>query len=115
MTEGIALITGANRGIGLEVVRRLARRGGTVVLGSRDPSKGEAAAREIEGEARGVLARSLDVTEQSSIDALAEELEDVYGRIDVLVNNAAIHYDTCLLYTSPSPRDRTRSRMPSSA
>lgn len=94
MTEGIALVTGANRGIGLEVVSRLARRGGTVVLGSRDPSKGEAAAREIEGEARGVLARSLDVTEQSSIDALAEELEDAHGRIDVLVNNAAIHYDT---------------------
>jgi NAD(P)-dependent dehydrogenase (short-subunit alcohol dehydrogenase family) len=87
----IAVVTGGNRGIGLEVVRQLARRGDTVVLGSRDPAKGERAAAGLGGE---ILPRHLDVTDAAGLRALADELEDRFGRLDVLVNNAAIHYDS---------------------
>jgi NAD(P)-dependent dehydrogenase (short-subunit alcohol dehydrogenase family) len=92
--DGVALVTGANRGIGLELVRRLAQRGYTVILGSRDPEKGEAAAAELRGQGLQVEARAVDVTDAAGIDALGASLESDPGRLDVLVNNAAIHYDT---------------------
>jgi NAD(P)-dependent dehydrogenase (short-subunit alcohol dehydrogenase family) len=92
MTGGIALVTGANRGIGLEVVRQLAERGFTTVLGSRDPAKGRAAAKGLGG--LDVDPRRLDVADPDSVRELASELEDHYGRLDVLVNNAGILYDT---------------------
>jgi NAD(P)-dependent dehydrogenase (short-subunit alcohol dehydrogenase family) len=87
----IALVTGANRGIGLEVVRQLAEHGYTAVLGSRDLDKGRAAA---EGLGPGVEARRLDVADDGSLRELAPALEREFGRLDVLVNNAAIDYDT---------------------
>jgi NAD(P)-dependent dehydrogenase (short-subunit alcohol dehydrogenase family) len=89
MTGGIALVTGANRGIGLEVVRQLEQRGFTAVLGSRDLEKGRAAAEGLE-----VDVRRLDVADPDSVRELAAELEEAYGRLDVLVNNAGILYDT---------------------
>jgi NAD(P)-dependent dehydrogenase (short-subunit alcohol dehydrogenase family) len=92
--HGVALVTGANRGIGLELVRRLARRGYTVVLGSRDPEKGEAAAAELHGQGLEVEVRAVDVADGAGIEALGASLENDPGRLDVLVNNAAIHYDT---------------------
>jgi NAD(P)-dependent dehydrogenase (short-subunit alcohol dehydrogenase family) len=92
MTGGIALVTGANRGIGLEVVRQLAERGFRAVLGSRDPEKGRAAAAGLGG--LEVDPRQLDVADPDSVQAAASGLEDDYGRLDVLVNNAAILYDT---------------------
>jgi NAD(P)-dependent dehydrogenase (short-subunit alcohol dehydrogenase family) len=92
--DGVALVTGANRGIGLELVRRLAQRGYTVILGSRDPEKGEAAAAELRGQGLQVEVRAVDVTDAAGIDALGASLESDPGRLDVLVNNAAIHYDT---------------------
>jgi NAD(P)-dependent dehydrogenase (short-subunit alcohol dehydrogenase family) len=92
MTGGIALVTGANRGIGLEVVRQLAQQGFTAVLGSRDLGKGRAAAEGL-GDLD-VDPRRLDVADPDSVLELASELEDAYGRLDVLVNNAAILYDT---------------------
>jgi NAD(P)-dependent dehydrogenase (short-subunit alcohol dehydrogenase family) len=92
MTSGIALVTGANRGIGLEVVRQLAQRGFTTVLGSRDLEKGRAAAEALVGVE--VDPRRLDVADPDSVRELASGLEDDYGRLDVLVNNAGIHYDT---------------------
>jgi len=91
--ERVAIVTGANRGIGLEVTRQLADLGYTVVLGSRDLGKGEAAARKLKVGDR-VLARRLDVTEQSTIDRLRDEIATTFGSVHVLVNNAAIHYDT---------------------
>ena len=91
--ERVAIVTGANRGIGLEVTRQLADLGYTVVLGSRDLGKGEAAARKLKVGDR-VLARRLDVTEQSTIDRLRDEIATTFGSVRVLVNNAAIHYDT---------------------
>jgi NAD(P)-dependent dehydrogenase (short-subunit alcohol dehydrogenase family) len=93
--SGIALVTGANRGIGLEVVRQLAERGFTAVLGSRDLAKGRAAADALAAQGvRGVEARRLDVDDDDSVRELARELERDFGRLDVLVNNAAILYDT---------------------
>ncbi len=92
----VAVVTGANRGIGLEVVRQLAAAGDTVVLGARDVAAGERAAASLPGSAAAgrVLVRQVDVTAQASLDAVADELADRHGRVDVLVNNAAIHYDS---------------------
>ena len=88
-TDGVpvALVTGANRGIGLEVCRQLAQRGYRVVLGARDPAKGARAARQVGGDISPV---ALDVADPESVAAAAASLD----RLDVLVNNAAILYDT---------------------
>jgi NAD(P)-dependent dehydrogenase (short-subunit alcohol dehydrogenase family) len=88
----VAVVTGANRGIGLEVTRQLADRGYLAVLGSRDPEKGERSARELGLDS--VVARQLDVSEDDSVRAAADWIAGSLGRTDVLVNNAAILYDT---------------------
>jgi NAD(P)-dependent dehydrogenase (short-subunit alcohol dehydrogenase family) len=92
--RGIALVTGANRGIGREVVRQLAQAGFTAILGARDPDKGEAAAAQLRGQGLGVEFRRIDVADAQSVNALGEDLASDFGRLDVLVNNAAVHYDT---------------------
>src|SRR2546430_16420923 len=84
----IALVTGANRGLGLEVVRQLARRGMGVILGARDGAKGQRAARSWLDAGVGVLPRRLDVTEQQTIGRLATDIDQESGRVDGLVNNA---------------------------
>lgn len=86
----VALVTGGNRGIGLETGRQLAALGFTVLLGTRDLAKGEAAARQLGGE---VEAIALDVAAPDAAVLAAAEIERRFGRLDVLVNNAAIHYD----------------------
>jgi NAD(P)-dependent dehydrogenase (short-subunit alcohol dehydrogenase family) len=85
----VSLVTGANRGIGLEVCRQLAAAGHDVVLTARDAAAGATAA-----DAIGVASLRLDVTDPASIDEAAAAVADRYGRLDVLVNNAAISYDT---------------------
>lgn len=83
----VALITGANQGIGLEVARQLAARGVTVLVGSRHLARGDEAARSLAGDARAI---QLDVTDRVSIAAAAARIQSELGRLDLLVNNAAI-------------------------
>ena len=92
--RGFALVTGANRGIGLEVVRQLAVEGFEVYLGARDLAKGEAAAASLREEGLRAIALQLDVTDDASIAAAREHVQAEHGVLDVLVNNAAINYDT---------------------
>src|SRR5438045_1099275 len=91
--ERVALVTGGNRGIGLEVCRQLAQRGLTVVLGSRDITKGVAAAGEIIGAGGRVAARQLDVASVQSIRECMTWVRREHGRLDVLINNAGIMVD----------------------
>jgi NAD(P)-dependent dehydrogenase (short-subunit alcohol dehydrogenase family) len=92
--QSVALITGANRGIGLELVRQLAREGFTAILGSRDLDKGEAAAARLRDQGVEVEVRAVDVADPAGVDMLGRSLNHDFGRLDVLINNAAIHYDT---------------------
>jgi len=83
----VALVTGANQGIGLQIAKDLAARGLTVLVGSRSLERGEAAAREVGPDA---FALQLDVTDQDSIKSAAERVRNEFGRLDVLIQNAAI-------------------------
>ena len=90
----VAVVTGANRGVGLEVCRQLAQLGYAVVLGSRDLARGEAAAADLAAGDQSVVACGLDVADDASVARAAEFVSERFGRCDALVNNAAIHYDT---------------------
>lgn len=85
METKIAVITGANKGIGFEIAKGLHERGVTVLAGSRSEERGRKAAAEI-----GAEFLQLDVTDPDSVAAAAKEVEDRYGRLDILVNNAGI-------------------------
>ncbi|MEV4161882.1 SDR family oxidoreductase [Nonomuraea dietziae] len=87
----IALVTGGNRGIGREVCQQLAALGHTVFLTARSPEAAETAARELGGD---VVPLRLDVTSEEDTAGVAAAVAERYGRLDVLVNNAAITYDT---------------------
>lgn len=90
----ITLITGANRGIGKEVSRQLVAKGHTVILTARNLDQGEAAAAQMSNGPGKVVAIQLDVTDSSSIQAARQTVEEQFGRLDVLINNAGIDYDT---------------------
>ncbi len=87
--QTVALVTGANKGIGLQIAKDLAGHGLTVLVGSRDPAKGEEAAASIGASAHAI---QLDVTSQASIDAAATRIRDEFGRLDVLMNNAGVSH-----------------------
>ena len=110
-TGRVAIVTGANTGLGFDSARVLAERGACVVLAVRDTEKGKAARDRILNTAprADVSIQPLDLGSLRSVRAAVEDLRAAYPRIDLLINNA------CLLYTSPSPRDGLLSRMPSSA
>jgi NAD(P)-dependent dehydrogenase (short-subunit alcohol dehydrogenase family) len=86
----IAVVTGGNRGMGLETCRQLGRRGARVVLTSRDPEKGEAAARRLQGDGLDVRHHPLDVADDASIGRLAGFVRTELGGVDILINNAGI-------------------------
>ena len=85
----VALVTGANKGIGLQIAKDLVAQGFIVLVGSRNLEHGETAAKSIGADAR---ALQLDVTNQSSIAAAAERIRKEFGRLEVLVNNAAVSH-----------------------
>lgn len=90
----VALVTGANRGIGLQVTSQLAAEGFRVVLGSRNLQTGALAAHKLDPTGTAVTACQLDITSPDDVNHAAAMIEHRFGRLDVLVNNAAIHYDT---------------------
>ena len=99
---GVALVTGANRGIGKEVARQLAQRGYEVLLSARDGAKATEAARELAEDTGGsVMPLTLDVSDPQSISAAAERLRSEPGRLDLLVNNAGIGSDFGVSGTDP--------------
>jgi len=84
----VAVVTGANKGLGREIARRLAQEGMVVHLGARDEERGRAAAEELRGDGGDVRFLQLDVTDQDQVDAAEARVEAKNGRLDVLVNNA---------------------------
>jgi NAD(P)-dependent dehydrogenase (short-subunit alcohol dehydrogenase family) len=88
-SKPVALVTGANKGIGLQIAKDLAAHGFTVLVGSRDLELGETAAKSVGVNAH---ALQLDVTNHASITAAAERIRNQFGRLDVLVNNAGISH-----------------------
>lgn len=89
----LALVTGGNRGIGLEIARQLSADGIRVVIGARDLSNGRAAARDVSANSRFVDAVELDVTHADSVESAMRTIEKEHGAIDILVNNAGILID----------------------
>ena len=89
LDKRVALVTGANKGIGLQIAKDLAAHGLTVLVGSRNLESGQTAAKGIGADAH---ALQLDVTDQASIAAAAERVRTEFGRLDVLVNNAAVSH-----------------------
>ncbi len=86
----IALITGGNKGIGLETARQLGPHGVTIIIGARDAARGKAAADELQAQgidAKGVV---LDITSKVSIDAAAAQVGKEFGHLDILINNAGV-------------------------
>lgn len=90
MNEKIALVTGANKGIGYEVARQLGKRGITILVGARNETLGREAAEQLKAE--GVVAKfvPLNVIEQTTIERAAGDIEREFGKLDILINNAGI-------------------------
>ena len=86
----IALITGANKGIGLEVARQLGKAGHHILLGARDEARGRAAEKALRDEGIAVRFVAIDLSDSASLAAAAADIEANEGRIDILVNNAGV-------------------------
>jgi NAD(P)-dependent dehydrogenase (short-subunit alcohol dehydrogenase family) len=86
----VALITGGNRGIGLEICRQLAEKGLQIILTARNKQKGTAACRKLAAEGKHITFYPLDVTDPDNIHCIGERIVADFGRLDVLVNNAGI-------------------------
>ena len=114
-----ALITGASRGIGRRTAELLAHQGWDLLLTARSADQLEQLAAQLSSTGVSVATAAIDLTQPEGIAAAMAGLLQQGETPSVLINNAGAAYTgdllACLLYTSPSPRDRTRSRMPSSA
>jgi len=111
VTGRVIVVTGGARGIGRAMAKRFATAGAeAVVVADVDFDEASAVAQEIHGKAV-----RCDVSRESDVKELVEGVEAERGRIDIFCSNAGIAVGGCLLYTSPSPRDLSTSRMPSSA
>ncbi len=86
----VALVTGANKGIGLEIARQLAEADIAVIMGARNLQRGRHAARDLEQDGLAVEAIEIDLTNEATIAAAVETITAKYGRLDILVNNAGI-------------------------
>ena len=89
----VALITGANKGIGLEIARQLGKQGIVVILGSRDPQRGQIAADTLKAEGIDAHTVTLEVTDAADREAALMFLQEQFGRLDILVNNAGVLLD----------------------
>lgn len=90
----IALVTGANRGIGFEVCRQIAELSNiTVILTARDFEKGQTVTKQLKDKGMDVIFYQFDVSNNTDIKKISLQIEQQYGRLDILVNNAAILYD----------------------
>jgi NAD(P)-dependent dehydrogenase (short-subunit alcohol dehydrogenase family) len=92
-TKKVALITGANKGLGLETARQLGKQGITVLMGARDLAKGEAAAAALKKDGIDARAVKLDVNDPADYTAVAKAIEKDFGVLDILVNNAGVMLD----------------------
>src|SRR5687768_3537706 len=89
----IALVTGANKGLGFETARQLAQQGIKVLLGARDAKKGEEAANKLRAENLDVQFLKLDVTDAATHETTQKFIEENFGRLDILINNAGVSLD----------------------
>jgi len=106
-SDKVAIITGAGRGIGKAIARRLASEGAKVAVGDIDREAGEETAEEIRNDYQGqAIAVYVDVTNEDSVNAMVEEVIKRFGKVDILVNNAGITKDSLLLRMSEEDWDR---------
>ena len=108
MTNKIAFITGANKGIGLETARQLGKQNITVIVGSRDPKKGDAAAQQLRDQKIDAHAVPIDVSNEKSVQDAAARVEKEFGRLDILINNAGVMIDDQNKKTSEQSLDTWR-------
>ena len=104
----IALITGANKGIGLATARQLGKQGITVLVGARDSSKGKTAAEELRKDGIDAHALEIDVSDSASVKAAVAQVERDFGRLDILVNNAGVMIDQRDVPVSQQPIENWR-------
>ncbi len=89
-TDRIALVTGANKGIGLEIARQLAQAGVFVLIGARDSERGHAAVEQLTSQGLTAGFVQLDLLDQASLNAAADSISERHNRLDILVNNAGV-------------------------
>ncbi len=115
MKQQVALVTGSNRGIGFEIAKQLAMKKIEVVLTSRNSANGEAALKRLTRDEGGikkeVVPMQLDVSNQVSVDRLLNEVEKTFGRLDILVNNAAILIDRDDVVVSSADLETVKSTL----
>lgn len=105
----VALITGANKGIGFEVARQLGERGIHVIIGARDESRGKAAVGRLESQNISATYLPLDVTDSQSIAHAAADIAKEFGKLDILVNNAGISGGNIAIPPSETHMDVVRA------